>query len=147
MRAFRFRLDPILTLRTWEEERAKAAYGQSLQQENRFAQALREVEARIESAVDIWRREYVRPAPAADRIARWHHLLSLERERADAHQKLLTARRIREQKMKVLVDAHRRVRILENLRTKQKVAHITEGRRRDEKELDELVTARFQPDL
>ncbi len=32
MKRFRFRLEPVLTVRNWEEERAKTAYGQALQQ-------------------------------------------------------------------------------------------------------------------
>ena len=147
MKAFRFRLEPILTLRSWEEERARAAYGQALQQETRFVEALRQADARIEAAVDAWRRELAASAPAGERALRWRHLLGLERERVDIVQKVLSARRIREQKMKVLVEAHRRVRILENLSAKQRQKHFHEAHRREEKELDELVTARFQPDL
>ncbi len=84
---------------------------------------------------------------AGDRASRWRHLLLLERDRADTAQKLLSARRIREQKMKLLIDAHRRVQILDTLRTRQRQAHAAEVARREEREIDELVSARFQPDL
>jgi flagellar export protein FliJ len=147
MKIFRFRLEPILTLRSWEEERARSACGQALQQEMRCAEILRAVEAAIESAVEAWRRDFSGAAPAGERAPRWRHLLGLERDRTDAMQRLLSARRVREQKMKALVEAHRKVRVLENVRTKQRQAHVEDARRREEKELDELVTARFQPDL
>lgn len=147
MRAIHFRLDPILTLRTWEEERARTAYAQAMRQEMRFLEAMRAVDARIEEAVTEWRRATAGLSRGSDRIVHWRHLLGLERERRDTAQKLVSARRIREQKMKLLLDAHQRVRILQTLKSRRQQAHLTEGRRREEKELDELVNARFQPDL
>jgi flagellar FliJ protein len=147
MKGFRFRLEPVLTLRVWEEERARAAYGQSLRQEGRFVDALKAVDARIEESVAEWRRESSVQGPASVRTTRLRHLLGLDRERNDTAQKLVTARRIREQKMKVLIDAHQRVRVLEKLRDQRQQAHLAETRRREEKELDEIVSARFQPDL
>lgn len=147
MKAFRFRLEPILTLRTWEEERARSAYGQALQQERRFIEAVRAAEARIESEVAAWRRESAGTIVPDEREHRWRHLLALERERHDLGQKLLSARRLREQKMKLLVDAHRRVRILATLKGQRQQAHMADERRREEKEIDEIVNARFQPDL
>lgn len=147
MKAFRFRLDSVLTLRNWEEERARTAYGLALQQERRFIDQLRAVEARIDRDTTIMRQSAEVALPAGERASRWRHLLLLERERTDTHQKLLTARRFREQKMKLLIDAHRRVQVLDTLKTRQKQAHAADVQRREERELDELVSARFQPDL
>jgi flagellar export protein FliJ len=147
MRAFRFRLEPILTLRTWEEERARTAYTQALQQERRFVEALRAAEVRIDAEVTAWRRDCEKTIAPDEREHRWRHLLGLERERHDIAQKLISARRLREQKMKLLVDAHRRVRILGTLKAQRHQTHMADQRRREEKELDEIVNARFQPDL
>lgn len=147
MKAFRFRLESVLTLRNWEEERARTAYGTALQQERKFVDQLRGVELRIEQDTLLMRRADGATAPAGDRAARWRHLLTLERERNDVAQKLVSARRIREQKMKLLIDAHRRVQVLDTLKTRHQHAHVAEVTRREERELDELVSARFQPDL
>ncbi len=147
MKRFRFRLEPVLTIRNWEEERAQTAYGQAARQEMRLADELRGVEARIESGVAEWRAQIGRPGHPSDITMRWRHLLTLERERTEVAGKLATARRIREQKMKALVDVHRRVKVLETLRDRQSQAHLAEQRRREERELDDIVNARFQPDL
>lgn len=147
MKRFRFRLEPVLTIRTWEEERAQTAYGQAMKQELRLADELRGVETRIESGVAEWRAQSSLPGHPADITMRWRHLLTLERERADVAAKLATARRIRDQKMKALVDAHRRVKVLDTLKDRQNQAHLAEQRRREERELDDIVNARFQPDL
>lgn len=147
MKTFRFRLESVLTLRNWEEERARTAYGQALQQERKFVDQVRAIETRIEQDTTAMRGTAATVAPACDRVARWRHLLTLERERSDTAQKLVSARRIREQKMKLLIDAHRRVQVLGTLKTRQKQAHAAEAVRREERELDELVSARFQPDL
>jgi flagellar FliJ protein len=147
MKAFRFRLESVLTLRNWEEERARTAYGQALQQERRFVDQLRVVEGRIEEAMNQLRQAVDGRVQPGERAARWRHLLQLERERSATAEKLVTARRIREQKMKLLIDAHRRVRILDTLKTRQKQAHVAAAAQREQRELDELVGARFQPDL
>jgi flagellar protein FliJ len=147
MKAFHFRLESVLTLRNWEEERARIAYGLALQQERKFAGQLRAAEARVEEDMALLRRGESDRVPAGERTSRWRHLLLLERERSDTAQKLQTARRIREQKMKLLIDAHRRVQVLDTLKTRQKQAHVAEAQRREERDLDELVSSRFQPDL
>jgi flagellar export protein FliJ len=136
-----------MTLRTWEEERARSAYGQSFRQEQRFAASLRDSEGRIEAALSAWHAAPGDRVTAREHMQRWAHLLVLERERSETAQKLASARRIREQKMKLLVDAHRRVQVLDNLKSRQRQAHVAESRRREEKELDEIVNARFQPDF
>lgn len=148
MKRFRFRLESVLTIRTWEEERAHTAYGQALKQELRLTEELRGVETRIDASVAEWRAQSARPGHPSDLTLRWRHLLTLERERTDVAGKLVTARRIRDQKMKTLVDAHRRVKVLETLRERQNQAHVVDQRRREERELDDIVNARrFQPDL
>lgn len=147
MKAYRFRLDSVLTLRTWEEERARTAYGQALQQERKFVDQLRAVEQRIERDTELMRGAVAGTVQPEERTARWRHLLLLERERSDTAQKLVSARRIREQKMKLLVDAHRRVQILDKLKSRQKQAHQAEAARQEQRELDELVGSRFQPDV
>lgn len=147
MKRFRFRLEPVLTIRTWEEDRAHTAYGLAHKQELRLIEELRGVEARIDTGVAEWRAQSARPSHPAERTMRWRHLLTLERERADVAGKLLSARRIREQKMKLLVEAHRRVKVLDTLKDRQNQAHLADQRRREEREIDDIVNARFQPDL
>ncbi len=142
MKAFRFRLEPLHTLRTWEEERARVALAQAAAQERRIAGALGAVESRIEEDLAAWRGESGGGSASA-RIARWRHLLHLERERTDVAAKLVSARRIREAKLKLVIEAHRRVGTLEKLRERQHHAHLAEMIRRDEREAEELFGARF----
>jgi flagellar protein FliJ len=147
MKRFQFRLDSVLTLRNWEEERARTAYAFAMQQERRLLEQIKELEQRMEAAMAGLRPSDHATIAAGERATKWRHARALERERADTQQKLASARRIREQKMKLLLDAHRRVQVLENLKTRQKQAHLTEMRQREEREIDDFVIARFQPDL
>ncbi len=144
MKPFRFRLEPVVTLRNWEEERARAAYGQALGNEERVAAQAREIDARCEADLAACRAAAARPISAMARAQQWKHLVALDRERADAAQKLAGARRIREQKMKLLIDAHRRVRVLEALRARQQQAHRAAALQREERELGDIVNARHQ---
>lgn len=147
MKRFRFRLDPVLTVRTWEEERARTAYSQAVAQEMRIVDELRTVEARIEAGMAEWRERNTRPGHPSEMTSRWRHLLTLERERSDVAARLITVRRIRDQKMKLLVESHRRVKVLDTLKDRQRQEHLVDQRRREEREIDDIVNARFQPDL
>lgn len=147
MKTFRFRLDPVLTLRNWEEERARSAYELAVGREEAVARVFRAVAAQIEADLADGRREAGTRIVSSERTMRWKHLQAQEEERARQAKNLQAARRVREEKMKALIEAHRRVRILEQLRVRRLQAHLTEGRRREEKEIDEVINARFQPDL
>lgn len=143
MKPFRFRLESVLTLRNWEEERARTAYGQALEVERRVAGALEEIENRFQADLAAFRSAAEKPISAAARAHHWRHLFSIEQERHQANQRLVGARRIREQKMKLLIDAHRRVMVLRSLRERQAQAHRTEMLRQEEREIGDLIGARY----
>ncbi|MGH8021631.1 MAG: flagellar export protein FliJ [Opitutaceae bacterium] len=144
MKPFRFRLEPVVTLRNWEEERARTAYGQALGNEQRVAAQMKEIEAHCEAELAACRAAVAQPISAVVRAQQWKHLTALDRQRADAAQKLASTRRIREQKMKLLIEAHRRVRVLEALRARQQHAHRAAALQHEERELGDIAAARHQ---
>ena len=144
MKTFRFRLEPVVTLRGWEEERARTAYAQALGHEQRVLAQLAEIDARRDADLASYLKAAEKPVSATVRAQQWKYLHALDRERVDATNKLAGARRIREQKMKLLIDAHRRVQILESLRSRQQQAHLAAELRREERELEDIVNARHQ---
>lgn len=147
MKKFIFRLESVLTLRNWEEQRAKTAYGKARQDESLIAQSLAESEERIEADMKVLRGGGDQKLPAGERALRWRHLVALDQERLRLAEGLKGARQICEKSRKVLIDAHRRVRILEQLKSRQEQAHLATMRRAEEREIEELASARFQPDL
>jgi flagellar export protein FliJ len=142
MKPFRFRLESVVTLRNWEEQRARTAYGQALGNEQRVQAQLEEIDARREAGLAACIQKPGTAISGDLRASQWRHLVALERERADAVRKLAASRRIREQKMKLLVDAHRKLHILENLRARQSQAHRADALREEERDIGDIVNAR-----
>ncbi|RME69294.1 MAG: hypothetical protein D6781_08915 [Verrucomicrobia bacterium] len=143
MKAFRFRLEPLITLRNWEEERARVAFGQAIEHERRIQARLQAVETDLEAGFRAWEQARI----VREKNECWQHLEFLRAERANILGMLEEARREREEKARQLMDAHKRLQTLETLKNKRREAHLAEMRRREELELDDIVSARFQPDL
>jgi flagellar export protein FliJ len=110
-------------------------------------QSLAESEERIEADMKALRGGTDQKLPAGERALRWRHLVAQDEERLRLVDGLKGARLICEKSRKVLIDAHRRVRILEKLKSRQEQAHLSEMRRVEEREIEELVGARFQANL
>jgi flagellar export protein FliJ len=134
-------------LRNWEEQRAKTAFGKARKDELLIQQSLAESEERIEADMKALRGGTDQKLPAGERALRWRHLVAQDEERLRLVDGLKGARLICEKSRKVLIDAHRRVRILEKLKSRQEQAHLSEMRRVEEREIEELVGARFQANL
>ena len=147
MRKFTFRLESVLTLRNWEEQRAKTAYGKARKDELLLTQSLAESEEQIEADMKALRGGTDQKLPAGERALRWRHLVALDEERLRLVDGLRGARQICEKSRQVLIDAHRRLKILEQLKSRQEQTHLAEMRRAEEREIEGLVSARFQPDL
>lgn len=147
MKKFTFRLESVLTLRNWEEQRAKTAFGKARQDELLIKQSLAESEKRIEADMKALRGGADQTVPAGERALRWRHLVAQDEERLRLVDGLKGARQICEKSRKVLIDAHRRVRILEKLKARQEQTHLAEMRRIEEREIEELIGARLQANL
>jgi flagellar export protein FliJ len=147
MKKFSFSLESVLTLRNWEEQRAQSAFGKARHDELVIRESLSETETRIEEDMADLRDGSGRVLPAGERALRWRHLIALDEVRNKMTETLMGARQNTERARKVLIDAHRRVLILEKLKARKELAHVADMRRAEDREIDELVSARFQPDL
>jgi flagellar export protein FliJ len=143
MPAFRFRAQPALDLRRKDEERQHEAVNEARRANEAAENALLAAQTRFNEAA--------RRASEADAIggdvttAIWHRnwIKSQRRELARA-EAIAEDRRVQlEDAEKLLIEARRRVRVLERLRERAVAAHEQQERHAEQQRLDELAVLRF----
>ncbi len=144
MKAFHFRLESVLTLRTWDEERARTALSQALAQERRFEQALSELETMVEQCLASWMAEREAGGPAARGGGQWAHLNHLDRNRRELEEKLVAAQRVRDEKTRSLLECRQQRRVIEKLKEHHHEAFRKDLQGRLEHEIEDLFNARFK---
>ena len=144
MKAFHFRLESVLTLRSWDEERARTALSQALAQERRFEQALSELDTMVEQCLASWMAEREAGGPAAREVGQWAHLNYLDRNRRELEEKLVAAQRVRDEKTRNLLGCRQQRRVIEKLKERHHDAFRKDLQGRLEHEIDDLFNARFK---
>jgi len=144
MKAFHFRLESVLTLRSWDEERARMALSQALAQERRFEQALIELDTMVEQCLASWMAEREAGGPVARELGQWAHLNHLDRNRRELREKLGAAQRVRDEKTRKLLGCRQQRRIIEKLKERHHEASRKELEGRLEHEIEDLFNARFK---
>ena len=147
MKAFRFRLESVLTLRSWDEERARTALSQALAQERRFEQALGELDSMVEQCLSSWLVEREAGGPAAREVGQWAHLNYLDRNRRELEEKLVAAQRVRDEKTRNLLECRQQRRVIEKLKQCHHDAFRKDLQGRLEHEIEDLFNARFKREI
>lgn len=144
MKAFRFRLESVLTLRNWDEERARTELSQSLARERRYERNLAEVDQMIDQSLSSWMADRQAGGSAAREVGQWAHLNHLDHNRRDLNEKLQVARKLREEKTAKLLECRQKRRVIEKLKERQHDAYRKDLQGRLEREIEDLFNARFQ---
>lgn len=145
MKAFRFRLESVLTLRNWDEERARADLTQALARERRFEHSLAEVQRLIEQSLSSWMADRQAGGHAAREVGHWAHLNHLDQNRQELEGKLHAAHRVREEKTTRLLECRQQRRVLEKLKERRHDAFQKDLQGILEREIEDLFNARFRP--
>lgn len=143
MKAFRFRLESVLTLRNWDEERARTELAQALARERRYERSLSEIDQLIDQSLSSWMADRQAGGSAAREVGQWAHLNHLDHNRRDLDDKLQVARKMREDKTARLLECRQQRRVIEKLRERQHDAFRKDLQGRLEREIEDLFNARF----
>jgi len=144
MKAFRFRLESVLTLRTWDEERARTQLAQALARERRYERNISEIDGLIDQALTSWMADRRSGGSAAREVGQWAHLNHLDHNRRDLNAKLQAARQVREEKTAGLLECRQKRRVIEKLKERQHDAYRKDIQGRLEREVEDLFNARFR---
>ena len=138
MRRYRFRLQPVLTVRRTEQDSAQGA----------LLAAHTVVTAReraLDALTELYAERLTRPAPctAAGFRAEQAHRQAMAQLVVAQHARLSAARRDQEEAREAYAAAAGRVSALERLDERQHEAHRVAERREEDQATDELVVARY----
>jgi len=142
MKKFRFPLRPVAVLREHQQARTREAFAAAVhdfvQAEAQLAKKRNERED-LASVMHDGRRETFRPADAA---SFWDSYRLVCDEEKKCEKAVLDARAAMEQSRQIYLEAHRAVKVVEQLEKKARSQHRSEAERESQKESDELAGMR-----
>jgi flagellar protein FliJ len=139
MKAFRFRLQPILELREGAEQRAKEQLAETIAARSQGKEMLRTAEDLVEQADVAARQRAAAPVSAADLAAQQLWRERLERYRQAADENLEQVEQQVALSRGALVEAHRKRATLDRLKELRHDAHRADAARREANEADEIA--------
>lgn len=145
MKGFSFRLQAVLTLRESEEEKALEAYAQAMKKRRATEHACEQQTRRIQDLQN--RLDALREGrfPATNQQNFFQSLCDAQTHLNKQLELLAKDKEAEQKKLHELLIAKSKVDILERLKEKRRDTFEREMIRQQEKEVDDLIGARFRP--
>ena len=144
MKRFSFKLEPVLKIRTHEEELQKQAFARQMQQ----LIGLKEEHEKVQNELEQYSKEYdqgdhaSRHSPA-EYQRHYAFIQSRQQELAQLGHEIEKAEERTEQERKKLITANQKTRVLENLKERKRLEYLKEADREEQKVMNEIATQRF----
>jgi flagellar export protein FliJ len=143
MKPFKFSLESVLMLRSQEEDAAKHSYAEAVGFYNRTVSSLEEGLGDLErlQATLSEKRQGV-----SDKEDQLLYLQTIRQQRSYCDtltQRLVRAEQLREVRFKLWMEARTKTQMLERLKERHKQRHDAEQARKEEKAVEDLVSARW----
>ncbi len=143
MRPFRFTLESVLTLRSREEETARQSYAEALAFQARTNEALDQAMNDLDALQSELSEKRQATSKRDDQIM-FIQAIRQQRSFCDAMtQRLARAVQLVEVRMKLWLDARRKTQVLQKLKDKRSQTHDAEMRRLEEREIEDMISARW----
>jgi len=143
MKPFIFSLESILALRVREEDAAKESYAEAVSFYNRTFDSLEVGLGDLEQLQGTLSEKRQGVTKKDDQMM---YLQAIRQQRGFCDtltQRLVRAQQLQELRFRLWMEARSKTQMLEKLKEKHKQRHEAEMKRRDEKSLDDLVSARW----
>lgn len=142
MRRFQFTLAAVLTLRESEQEKALEAYAEAMQRRVQAEETCARGQARLGHLQDAVASGRTARFPATEQQAFFQSLLDAEAQLRHSRSLLRREEANERQKLRELLLAKGKVDVLNKLKEKRQQAHEFEEVRLQEKEIDDMISAR-----
>jgi len=142
MKRFAFELEPVLKIRTHEEELQKQAFARQMQQMIQ----LKEQHEGIRSELDRYSTEHEQHSALKSPVEYQRHysfIQSRQQEMAQLDHEIDLAKERTEMERKKLITANQKTRVLENLKEKKRLEYMKEADMEEQKVMNEIATQRF----
>jgi flagellar export protein FliJ len=136
-------LESVLTLRSREEETARQSYAEALAFQARTNEALEQAMNDLDALQSELSEKRQATSKRDDQIM-FIQAIRQQRSFCDAMtQRLARAVQLVEVRMKFWLDARRKTQVLQKLKEKRGQLHDAEMRRREEREIEDMISARW----
>jgi len=143
MKKFRYRLEPILKIRSHAEKQRQKEHAAALQQVYRQQEHLSEIDKEKERTFEFQRTRLQGSIRTHQLLAASRYLVRLKRDTMTGTELLKGLERETERKRQLLVQASRERKIYEKLRERQETKFNQEVEQHERKALDELAVVTF----
>ena len=143
MKPFKFSLESVLMLRSQEEDAAKNAYAEAVGFYNRTLLSLEEGLGDLEQLQTTLSNKRQGVSDKEDQLL-YLQTIRQQRNYCDTlTQRLARAEQLREVRFKLWMEARTKTQMLERLKERHKQRHHAEQARKEEKAVEDLVSARW----
>jgi len=137
---FKFRLDPVLKIRENDRAQKQAELGRAYEAVRIVENKLKEVQTEIVSNSELGRQAIQQGRISVDYLlAVRRHEAFLLAQQSDVQTSLQQIRLVIEERRLALIEADKKVKVLEKLREKQKSKHLQEEALAEMKQMDEIA--------
>ncbi len=143
MKKFRYRLEPILKIKSHTEKQRQKEHAVALQQVYRQKEQLSEIDRERERTFEFQRSRLQGPIRTHQLLAGSRYLVRLKRDTMTGSELLKGLEREAERKRLQLVEASKQRKIYEKLRERQETKFNQEVEQHERKTLDELAVTTF----
>ncbi|MGM0587468.1 MAG: flagellar export protein FliJ [Bacteroidota bacterium] len=148
MKAFKFKLAPVLRVRRHEEEQQRMKFAKVRQRQQDLQDELENVHQEIErhnrgSAEEMERSSGEQRMQHRKLNVHFNYLQDLHQRVYDLKKQLQEIKKEVEKERKALVSANKRVKVLENLESQQRMQFLERVDKLEEKQLNEIATQRY----
>ncbi|NBV85211.1 MAG: hypothetical protein EBS01_02850, partial [Verrucomicrobia bacterium] len=143
MKAFKFSLESVLSLRSQEEDAAKNAYAEAVAFAQRTQLSLEAGLGELEFLQETLSTKRQGTSTKDDQLV---YLQAIRQQRSFCDtltQRLVRAEQLKKVRFDLWMEARQKTQMLDKLKSKQKVRYDSDMARMEEKNVDDLVSARW----
>ncbi len=143
MKKFKFRLEPLLKVRSHIEKQRQKEHATALQQVYLQRDHLEKIEAERQSTMERQRDELVGVFSPAQVQTAWRYLSKLKRDSWSGAELLKGLEQEAEKRRLKLVDASKEKKMFEKLKERQRIKRAAEAEQIERKDLDEIAVSAY----
>ena len=147
MKAFSFKLHTLIQLRKANREKALHAYGIAVHKSEKLENDLARKKSALESLQNRIKLKRSGYFFGQEEESYQRNIASVKNDILSVHKSLKNSQEIREAKRKLFLKAEAEFKSLEKLKEKQRIEHDQGEQKKEESQIDDIISARFSYNL
>ncbi len=147
MKAFNFRLQTLLHLRELARDQSLESYGKSIEDFNRIGESLHAQEEQLQELQNYIKIKRSSGFYGQDEQNHQRTVVDSKNKIIELHGELQNAKKIQEAKRTIFLKSDSDFKSLEKLKGKQQAEHSHNEQKKEENEIDDIITSRFAYNL